>query len=49
MLQKIGFILVCIGLMMADSDCLLIPFGVVSIGALLLWIETGREADDEAA
>lgn len=49
MLQKIGFILVCIGLMMADSDCLLIPFGVVSIGAFLIWIADRREADDETA
>lgn len=39
----------CIGTMFADSDCLLIPFAVVSIGAALLWIGSGKESDDETA
>lgn len=47
MLQKIGFITFCIGVSMADSDCLLIPFGIVLIGALLIHI--GGRSDDEAA
>ncbi len=47
MLQKIGFALMCIGTMFADSDCLLIPFAVVAAGALLLWF--GKESDDETA
>jgi hypothetical protein len=49
MLQKIGFIMMCIGGMMADSECLLIPIAVTAIGALLFWIGDGKGADDEAA
>lgn len=49
MLQKIGFFIMCIGGMMADSDCLLVPIAVTAIGALLFWIGAGREADDETA
>ena len=37
----------CIGTMIANSDCLLIPFAVVATGALLLWF--GEESDDETA
>ena len=39
----------CIGTMIANSDCLLIPFAVVATGALLIWIGDRREADDETA
>ena len=49
MLQKIGFFIMCIGGMMADSECLLIPIAVTSIGALLFWLGERREADDETA
>ena len=49
MLQKVGFMIMCIATMLADSECLLIPLGVAVIGALLLWIGLGREADDETA
>lgn len=49
MLQKIGLVILCIGGMMADSECLLIPIAVTAIGALLFWIGAGREADDETA
>ena len=49
MLQKIGFFVMCIGGMMADSECLLIPIVVTSIGALLFWLGERREADDETA
>ena len=49
MLQKIGFIMMCIGGMMADSECLLIPIGVVALVAFLIWIGDRREADDETA
>lgn len=45
MLQKIGFITMCIGAMMADSDCLLVPIGAAALGAWLIWIGLGREAD----
>lgn len=38
MLQKIGFLTICIGAMCADTDNLLIPIGIVLIGAVLLKI-----------
>ena len=47
MLQKIGFFVMCIGGMMADSECLLIPIAVTSIGALLFWLGERRAADGE--
>ena len=49
MLQKIGFFIMCIGGMMADSECLLIPIGVAALGAFLIWLGDRREADDETA
>lgn len=49
MLQRIGIIVMVLGAMCADSECLLIPIGVTSIGALLVWISIGREARDETA
>jgi len=49
MLQKIGFALMCIGAAIADSESLLIPAAVVAVGALLIWVGLGREADDETA
>lgn len=50
MLQKIGLFIILIGTTLADSECLLIPFGVVALGAILFWIGLGREeADDETA
>lgn len=47
MLQKIGFFMMCIGGMLADSDCILIPIAITGIGALLLWVSLGEEAEDE--
>ena len=49
MLQKIGFFIMCIGGMIADSECLLIPIGVAALVAFLIWIGDRREADDETA
>lgn len=49
MLQKIGFFVMCIGGMMADSECLLIPIGVAALGAFLIWVGDRKEADDETA
>jgi hypothetical protein len=49
MLQKIGFFMMCIGGTIADSDCILVPIAVTGIGAVLLWISMGEEADDETA
>ncbi len=39
----------CIGGMMADSECLLIPIAVTAFGAFLIWIGDRKEADDETA
>lgn len=49
MLQKIGFFIMCIGGMMANSECLLIPIGVDALGAFLIWLGNRKEADDETA
>lgn len=49
MLQKIGFFIMCIGGMMADSECLLIPIAVTAFVAFLIWLGDRREADDETA
>lgn len=49
MLQTIGIFLMCIGGMMADSECLLIPIAVTGLGALLVWTGSGTEADDGKA
>lgn len=43
MLQKIGFFTICLGTMMADSECLLVPAVVVALGAVLLGIGIRRE------
>lgn len=39
----------CIGAMLADSNCVLIPLVVAAIGAILVWIGLGRESDHETA
>lgn len=49
MLQEIGFFIMCIGGMMADSECLLIPIGVAALGAFLIWLGNRKEAEDETA
>lgn len=49
MLQRIGFFTMCIGAMLADSNCVLIPLGVAAIGAILVWIGLGKEPDRETA
>lgn len=47
MLVKVGFILICIGAMMGDSENLLIPLAVIGIGCVLVKIGTRREASYE--
>lgn len=47
MLAKVGFLLVCIGAMMGDSECLLIPAAIIGIGFALIRIGCGREASHE--
>lgn len=37
MFCRIGFLMVAIGIMAADSDCMLVPAALVGIGAFLLW------------
>ena len=49
MLQKIGFITICIGTAFANSDCLLVPFGIVALGAFLIWNGLGKGDNDETA
>ena len=36
-MDRLGFVILMIGASMADSDSLLIPFVMVSLGACLLW------------
>ncbi len=42
MLAKIGFILIILGAMMGESESLKVPFVMMTLGAILLWI--GRKA-----
>jgi hypothetical protein len=42
MLQKIGLMIVFIGAMMADSETMLAPIGVIGIGMFLIYL--GMEA-----
>lgn len=47
MLVKIGFMLICIGAMMGDSENLLIPLTVIGIGCVLVKIGERKEASYE--
>ena len=47
MLQKIGFMIMCIGAMLADSENILVPVAVVGLGAILIWFGLGTEDNDE--
>jgi len=49
MLQKIGLTVTCIGTAFANSDCLLVPFGIVALGAFLIWSGLGKGDNDETA
>lgn len=43
----IGFIILSLGVMMGDSDSLIIPTTLIAIGAVLMLRAQRREADDE--
>ena len=43
MLSRLGMIILFIGVMMADSECLLIPAGIVAIGVALMMIGARRD------
>lgn len=45
--EKIGFILMALGTMVANSDCILIPVVVVGLGAMLVLNGLGKEENDE--
>lgn len=47
MLCRIGFLMVVIGIMAADSDCLLVPAALVGVGTLLLWKGGAFEGREE--
>ena len=36
MIQKVGFIITMLGVMAADSECLLVPTAMVVIGLILM-------------
>lgn len=38
MLEKIGFLILMLGLMMGESESLLIPAITITLGAVLLWL-----------
>ena len=42
-MSKIGFVIMCLGVMMADSDNLLIPLGVLAVGVILIVLGMKRE------
>lgn len=46
MFLKIGFLLVSLGVMMADSECLIIPSLVVALGIVFLYKGGGFRYDD---
>ena len=43
MLYGLGLILIMLGMISADSDSLVIPFALVSIGFMLMWIASRLE------
>jgi len=47
MLSRLGMIVIFIGVMMADSENLLIPLGVVAIGIAMVMIGTRRDENGE--
>ena len=42
MLSRIGIVIFCIGVTMADSEWLLVPIALVAVGALLVKIGMNR-------
>lgn len=44
-MQKLGFIILCLGTTMADSENLLIPIAVVTLGAVLILLGKEKEND----
>lgn len=38
MFSRLGIVIFCLGIMMADSECLLIPIAVVALGMALIKI-----------
>lgn len=46
MLQRLGIILLILGLTMGESENLLIPLATIATGIGLVWISMGREAED---
>lgn len=48
MLQRLGIILLMLGIAMGDSDNLIIPTVLIAAGIGLVWIAIGKEADHEA-
>jgi hypothetical protein len=47
MLYRLGIILFVLGIVTADSERLVIPATLVSIGMVLIWLGKRREADNE--
>lgn len=46
MLQRLGFVLIMLGVVTADSDSLVFPFVAVLIGSALILRAKGKEAED---
>lgn len=47
MLYGLGFALLVLGTITADSDSLVFPFVAILIGSVLVLMAKGRESDDE--
>lgn len=49
MLYRLGFVLLLLGMMTADSDSLVVPFVAVLVGSSLIYVakrkESGHETD----
>ena len=46
MFFKIGIIILALGLMMGDSDCLAVPVATILIGAAMVYLGKGENDND---
>lgn len=47
MLQRLGVIVLVLGLLMGDSENLLVPAAMLAVGIVLMCIGNGKKVDNE--
>ncbi len=47
MLYRLGFVMLLLGMMTADSDSLVVPFVAVLVSAVLILVAKVKEGEDE--